>query len=707
MFFYTQCVVLTLAVTLPGVLGQNATTEGLQLFPHGPFPSLSASCATAFTANLSCSLLETGNSMYQFNTNLSTKFLDTMCTDSCRKSITEYRKNVIKACSNDTITFGNNGASSRKKSRSSTVYRPIALADYYFTNLEQRCTKDGNGNYCYKMIESESIESACDECLLKMPQIKLSNPYFYKKGLASRYASRTSSCSVSTLPIRTGSPVVLTSASASSSATPKCTAPTVPIHPGDTCDSIAAAQNISTWQLLSDNGLPGGCTDFPSNGTLCITGTCQTHLMTKNDTCQGIAKQYGITITQFRTWNPSLNGRCTNLDIVKGHYVCVSNPGHFTRPRKIGSSNKSATSAVPVPTNVAPGTNTRCGKYYDVQEGESCARIAMANSISFDEILFLNPDLNSDCTNLRPGSQYCILPVGDIETYSGYEATASGKPSSSTATVTRPAITGTRTPWDQLPEATGKRTDYPKQTEAPLAKGTRKDCEEYMENIYGKDVDCSYFRIQVPMSYFVTWNPSLFYWNCTLANATRYCTKLGEGFTIDTSEDDAVYASVPKNAALNSTHRCFSWHNVTRGDGCDSIREEADIGMGAFYGWNPSIRRNCTGLQLGVSYCVSGEGYDDTSFSTPTPTPSSTRPSSSATPKSTCPPGGVTPPGPTQSGIPCNCNKYAKHEDGKYCQDIADENDCTLEQFYKWNPALGGNCKALWPDYSYCVGVSK
>ena len=215
-------------------------------------------------------------------------------------------------------------------------------------------------------------------------------------------------------------------------------------------------------------------------------------------------------------------------------------------------------------------------------EGESCARIAMANSISFDEILFLNPDLNSDCTNLRPGSQYCkhsssqfthyacwwytgILPVGDIETYSGYEATASGKPSSSTATVTRPAITGTRTPWDQLPEATGKRTDYPKQTEAPLAKGTRKDCEEYMENIYGKDVDCSYFRIQVPMSYFVTWNPSLFYWNCTLANSTRYCTKLGEGFTIDTSEDDAVYASVPKNAALNSTHRCFSWHNVTRG----------------------------------------------------------------------------------------------------------------------------------------------
>lgn len=43
---------------------------------------------------------------------------------------------------------------------------------------------------------------------------------------------------------------------------------------------------------------------------------------------------------------------------------------------------------------------------------------------------------------------------------------------------------------------------------------------------------------------------------------------------------------------------------------------------------------------------------------------------------------------------------------GVYCQDIATQNGITLEEFYEWNPALGGDCSGLWLNYAYCVGIT-
>ncbi|CAI7579643.1 unnamed protein product [Penicillium pancosmium] len=143
--------------------------------------------------------------------------------------------------------------------------------------------------------------------------------------------------------------------------------------------------------------------------------------------------------------------------------------------------------------------------------------------------------------------------------------------------------------------------------------------------------------------------------------------------------------------------------NISTADTCESILEDADLGIDAFYSWNPSVHHNCTGLQSSVSYCIMGEGYEDTYYSSATPTHTST---ATPTPSSTCPPGGVEAPGSTQSGVPCTCKKYQKYQTGKYCQDMADDNDITLKEFLAWNPAVGDGCKNLWPDYYYCVGVS-
>lgn len=122
--------------------------------------------------------------------------------------------------------------------------------------------------------------------------------------------------------------------------------------------------------MLIENGLQSGCVNFPSNGTLCVTGHCQTHLASAEDTCLSLASKYGVTITQLITWNSVLNNLCSNFDIVVGHQICVSYPGNATSQENTYASSKAggtATQAAPIPTNVVAGTNVNCGKYYQTK----------------------------------------------------------------------------------------------------------------------------------------------------------------------------------------------------------------------------------------------------------------------------------------------------------------------------------------------------
>ncbi|CAI7624471.1 unnamed protein product [Penicillium pancosmium] len=319
------------------------------------------------TANLSCQVLEAGTGMYQLTANISSETLQAMCTDECRNSIASYRKTVEAACADDEYDDSGNSTSA---TASTGIYRPIVLADYYFTNHDQRCLQDSDGEYCLFHLQSTDSQDECDKCGLRMFQAELSNSYFYNDDLAEQYSSLTSSCGVSTLDLPSPTKVVVQSPSASTPTPTVCNDRSAVIQPGDTCDTFAAANNVSTWRMLIENGLQSGCVNFPSNGTLCVTGHCQTHLATAEDTCMGVASKYGITITQLITWNSVLNNLCTNFDIVVSHQICVSYPGNATSQENPYASSKAggtATEAAPIPTNVVAGTNVRCGKYYQTK----------------------------------------------------------------------------------------------------------------------------------------------------------------------------------------------------------------------------------------------------------------------------------------------------------------------------------------------------
>ncbi|KAF4545498.1 Carbohydrate-binding module family 50 protein [Lasiodiplodia theobromae] len=687
--------------------------DSIQLFPLGTFDSLSSGCAGALAASLSCPYLETDDTVYEASSNFTTDTLSSLCTDNCTQSIQQYRVDVESACGNETYSDSDMGVNS-------LALKPIAFADYYFNNYWQRCLTDSDGNFCYiKFLTGDAGSSGsltCDECELKVLQTELKDPWRYDEDLAATYASLTSSCKVTDMPA-TSPPSVIVSSTSAPATTPTCTGKSVPIQNGDTCDSIAADNSISTWNLLASNGLDGGCANFPSNGTLCVESSCETYQVSANDTCSGIAEAHNITQTQLKTYNPQLNTKCSNIDQTVGHYICIGSPYG-----KVGSGDTTSrpvsttTTPVAVPTDAAPGSNERCSRWHEVVEGDYCAYLTMRYSITLSDFYFLNPEVNSNCTNLELEKSYCVSAVGDISTYPGYTtATATDGSSAPTIPATSTISFGSWVNLDDLPTATQPVVSSPANTGFPLANGTRADCLTYDDNARG-DVSCNIITDEyfVQQSIFLQWNPSLDTYNCILKNETRYCALLGNGYA-DLSPFTPAYASKPDNAAANSTEKCYDWWETADGEDCQYVLDSSSITIKYFYQWNPAVKDDCSNLWMETSYCVMGENWEEAQQAAVTLPVASQTPSATTTPNTTptttaatatCTGTTVKPPGATMTGTPCKCNKYAEREDGKYCYDLAQDNNITLDEFYKWNPGVGDDCQYLQSGYVYCVGVS-
>lgn len=130
------------------------------------------------------------------------------------------------------------------------------------------------------------------------------------------------------------------------------------------------------------------------------------------------------------------------------------------------------------------GSNRNCGKWYtvfssirlsgkcdlylyelQVQEGDTCSLVSVYNFIALSDFYFLNPEINSNCTNLDLGEAYCVQAVGSISTYSGYSVKGPTitlstplSTSSPTSTSSQP-FTGTVATRSALPTASGTITN--------------------------------------------------------------------------------------------------------------------------------------------------------------------------------------------------------------------------------------------------------
>ncbi|KAI0595745.1 carbohydrate-binding module family 50 protein [Biscogniauxia sp. FL1348] len=685
--------------------------SAVQLYTNTSIPTtLSPGCQTAFLAEVAeCNLTVT---KFRYGYFYPESTLQGACTTNCGSALQSFESSIFSACGNDTWE-GYDGEG-----------LPAALIPNVLRYLyELTCLQD-SGRFCNVVAGSSAaiadpgdgvsgwlgaVENgtapadSCDLCLVKSLRMQAGSPYYDGPAIArsSLYESKTSSCSINDMPRTTSALPTSLPPFVEPSPIP-CAGKTYQIQPGDDCHSVSNSQGIGTAWLLADNNLASFCSDFPTSGALCLINTCSVYTVKTNDTCKGIAKSANITQSQLMTWNPIISSGCYNLERLVGDQVCISMPGiAYVDPAPTVIAPTTATTAAPVPTDVAPGVNMNCGRYYQVQPDEYCNMIVLRFGISLADFRLLNPDINDNCTNLFAYESYCVMPVGDISSYSS----RSGAITTPTTTIPFTSILSLDPVTDSAPIVTS--------TSLPVAAGTREDCSRYFdgaqmlsENIsttsYANACEFAAAVWAVSLDDLMLWNPdlgNLTNGECDMNSDVRYCAKL----LFADPPPEAVGPDYGFDIRNGSIESCTQYADAYPDWECTDILLNYELTIAQFYEYNPEVGEDCSGLWPSYAYCIRAPDY------TPPGTPSSTTtaPPGSSTTTSSGPPA----PTPTQDGnAVSNCNAYAQAQEGDWCAAFAERNGVREVDLYAWNSVLGANgencASSLWYGYWYCIGVS-
>ncbi|KAI5455804.1 hypothetical protein BGZ63DRAFT_338976, partial [Mariannaea sp. PMI_226] len=236
-----------------------------------------------------------------------------------------------------------------------------------------------------------------------------------------------------------------------------------------------------------------------------------------------------------------------------------------------------------------------------------------------------------------------------------------------------------------------------KRQDGPTDPGIAKDCT-FWDTALDSSYNCDYFEKTWSISRvdFVSWNPSIKP-DCTgLVIGHSYCVERNFGLpssTSTTSSPTKPTSTVPSPTQPGLTKDCIRFYKSKKGDTCDSIAAAyGTFSTADFVIWNPAVGSGCTDLWADTYYCVGVPG-------TPTSPPTAT---TTKNPVETCNPGA---PQPVQPGAICGCDKWHKVGETTTCAGIIDSNHISAENFYKWNPKVGKDCKGLWKGYYVCVGI--
>jgi len=240
------------------------------------------------------------------------------------------------------------------------------------------------------------------------------------------------------------------------------------------------------------------------------------------DTCGVIEGDYSITLAQFILMNPEINSECSNIDA--GEAYCVQ------------------TSNWTVPSNVASGTITAgCTEYYTVQSGDSCGIIEGDYNITLDQFIAMNPEVNSECSNIDAGEAYCVQSSNSTSTSGSGGGGSSSAPSN-------------------------------------LATGSFSNCTTYHTVVSGDSCASMETMYNIAQTDLFRWNPEIST-SCSNIDANdAYC--VGGG-------GDA----------------CTKVYTVVSGDYCSEIETNQDITETQLYALNSWLDSNCD-LQVGENLCV-------------------------------------------------------------------------------------------------------
>ncbi|KAJ4319637.1 hypothetical protein N0V84_006273 [Fusarium piperis] len=582
---------------------------------------------------------------------------------------------------------------------SDPVHISVIATDIYY-HFTRTCIKDGN-RWCNVWAFENSPDrtsgqasvtasvNKCDNCVIKPFQFQAGTHYSNGYDLQGAYTSLTKSCSKSGFPLAT-------------TVTEKTPTTTIPIAPclgvvytvkaGDDCRSISKANGVSTSWMLYDNGLKAFCNDFPAaGGSICIVNNCKTYTVQAKDTCQSIAAAANITTVQLYTCHTICLEPHDDED-----YAPTTHPATTQVP---------VATPAPVPSNIASGTNKNCAQFYSVEIGDYCNQIIMKFSVLLEDFLFLNQGVNKECTNLYAKESYCVSPVGPINMYPGHpdyidpttvvaDVNFDDLPK---ATFTAPAITDVAT---YLPRASGTRSDCyifmdGKDLQFDMSWGFSFSACVELARVWGISLD----ELENWNPSLDTSSP-----DCAFAEDKSYCmaayklvptfkTEPDEpepGTTTTTATTTGNGVSTPAPIQSGMVSNCNKFHIIGKTTTCQGIADYNKISIADFYKWNAGIKSDCSNLELG-SYACAGI------------IASTAQPTTTAKPTTTG--NGVSTPIPIQSGMVSNCNKFHIIGKTTTCQGIADYNKISISDFYKWNAGIKSDCSNLELGSYACAGV--
>ncbi|TID00247.1 hypothetical protein CH35J_006534 [Colletotrichum higginsianum] len=293
---------------------------------------LTPKCLEALDTVLDCSVL--------LMSHVKSDGIEEICTKSCRTSLSDLRTKIQNDCDPKHDVFDHNLA----------LYPATYIVDRYIYVYDISCYKHRDtGNACDYVLsewrnDTDSTPRECDDCILGPMQLEVNSPIGHTEARAGEFKAAISSCSVKGYTYTSPPPYVQSQTSTSPESptvvpqdwsarrmSSEC-ATTYRVQEGDTCDSIAVAQEVPSRDLVEANHkLDGWCGGLEAGMDLCLPAKCKVHPLKPEDSCESLLEAYGAGQKSLAEWNPRLYIQCDNLKAITG-YICVGPPVISNRP---------------------------------------------------------------------------------------------------------------------------------------------------------------------------------------------------------------------------------------------------------------------------------------------------------------------------------------------------------------------------------------
>ncbi|KAH7126685.1 hypothetical protein B0J11DRAFT_604462 [Dendryphion nanum] len=409
-------------------LSSRAEFSGFQILSPGSLSDLGLNprCEQVLYQSLNCDGFLSTFSSPAYRRSLEDEALTkSVCDTSCSSALETFHRRVAGSCaSNPELIPG---------------IPTLSLIDGLWGAWNETCLTDSEtGKFCNDVIASwpdfESIDRMpksylCHYCFTQKLAVMQQNPFgiYGTGGYKDIYDTAVKVCQlqgVVTLPVE-GVHINVTVPHVCPSSRYHTT------RSGDTCDTIAMANKISSTSLYEYNPTLLDC-DKPGEGSrLCLPLSCDKIYEVRNsDNCSSIAEQNEISWRDIVNWNGMIDDYCSNINNAYpnfGHVICVSPPGgRFNTPPANetgggiggpgGSGDGYAKEVVAPPTGarLADRTSLKCGEFYTAKASDTCRRILVASNTPSDLFIAVNPSLvnaQSCDSKLVVGLTYCLHPV--------------------------------------------------------------------------------------------------------------------------------------------------------------------------------------------------------------------------------------------------------------------------------------------------------